>query len=113
VAKGLLCIRRLHGLANWMEIWSTLLRIFTFQSFFDTQHILLSVHVFSLWVLQKKEPINVWSTVEPLADRGSHTYCSAWDFVVCQSFLCIFRIVSMIRVYCVYVYVLGILIWQG
>ena len=109
MAKGLLCIRRLHGLANWMEIWSTLLRIFTFQSFFDTQHILLSVHVFSLWVLQKKEPINVWSTVEPLTDRGSHTYCSAWDFVVCQSFLCIcIWIVSLIRVYCVYVYVLGI-----
>ncbi|KAK2391193.1 hypothetical protein QL285_064673 [Trifolium repens] len=33
---------------------------------------------------EKKEPINVWSTVEPLADRGSHTYCSVWDFVDLQ-----------------------------
>jgi hypothetical protein len=77
-----LCIRRkpklyhliwLHYFSNWMEIWSTLLRNFTFQSFFDTQHILFSVSEFSLWVLQGREPKNVWFTVELMADRGSHT----------------------------------------
>jgi hypothetical protein len=49
----------------WMEIWSTLLRIFAFQYvFFTSPYTFVSSFEFSLWASQGREPINAWFTAQ-------------------------------------------------